>query len=207
MVKNNFSFTTPLLIEANGKRQLISPASGAVISYDPTSGKELWRCGYDQGYSVVSRPLYAHGLIYVSTGFNRAKLMAIRPDGKGDISKTHVAWVHEKAVPKESSPIIVDDYLYMNDDKGVGTCLDAKTGKVIWEERLSKHNFSASPIYAGGLIYFHDGEGVTTVVKPGKKLDVVATNDLGEHGLSSFAVTDGSLLIRTESALYRIGKP
>ncbi len=206
-VARNFSFTTPLLIEVNGQRQLISPASGAVIAYDPSNGKELWRCGYGEGYSVVSRPLYANGLIYVSTGFNKAKLMAIRADGEGDVTKTHVAWVHEKNVPKESSPIIVDDYLYMNDDKGLATCLDAKSGKVIWEDRLTKKNYSSAPIYAGGLIYFHDGEGVTTVIKPGKKLDVVATNDIGEHGLSSFAVTDGSLLIRTDSALFRIGKP
>lgn len=206
-VERNFSFTTPLLIEVDGEQQLISPASGAVIAYDPSNGKELWRCGYDQGYSVVARPLYAHGLIYVSTGFNRAKLMAIRPDGKGDVTKTHVAWVHEDAVPRESSPIIVDDLLYMNDDKGFATCLDAKTGEVIWEDRLTKNNYSSSPIYAGGVIYFHDGEGVTTVVKPGKKMEIIASNDIGEHGLSSFAVTDGALLIRTESGLFRIGKP
>ncbi len=206
-VERNFSFTTPLLIEVNGERQLISPASGAVIAYDPSSGKEIWRFDYDEGYSVVPRPLYAHGLIYVCSGFNRAKLFAIRPDGKGDVTKTHMAWVHEKAVPKESTPIIVDDYLYMNDGQGVATCMDAKTGEVIWQERLTRKSYSSSPIYAGGLIYFHDGEGVTTVIKPGNKLEVVATNDLGEPGLSSFAVTDGSLLIRTESNLFRIGKP
>lgn len=207
-VARNFSFTTPLLIEVNGEKQLISPASGAVIAYDPSSGKEIWRCGYGEGYSVVARPLFANGLIYVCSGFNRAKLMAIRPDGKGDVTKTHVAWEHdEKDVPKESTPIIVDDLLFMNDDKGTGTCMDAKTGKVFWQERLTKNSYSASPIYAGGLIYFHDEKGITTVIKPGKKLDVVATNDLEEHGLSSFAVTDGSLFIRTDSNLYRIGKP
>ncbi|MCF6311623.1 MAG: PQQ-binding-like beta-propeller repeat protein [Verrucomicrobiales bacterium] len=206
-VSRHFSFTTPLLIEVNGQRQLISPASGAVIAYDPSNGKEIWRCGYGEGYSVVARPLYANGLIYVSTGFNKAKLMAIRAEGKGDVTKTHIAWEYEKAVPKESSPIIVDDYLYMNDDKGLATCLDAKTGKLIWEGRLTKKNYSAAPIYAGGLIYFHDGEGMTTVIKPGKKLDIVARNDIGEHGLSSFAVTDGALFIRTDSALFRIGKP
>lgn len=207
VVERPFSFSTPLLIEVNGKRQLISPASGAVIAYDPNDGKEIWRCGYGQGYSVVPRPLYAHGLVYVSTGFNRAKLMAIRPDGKGDVTETHLAWIHEKNVPKESTPIIVDDFLYMNDGKGEATCLDAKSGEVIWQERLTKNNYSASPVYVGGLIYFHDGEGVTTVIKPGRKLEVVATNDLGEPGLSSFAVTDGALLIRTGSTLYRIGKP
>lgn len=206
-VERPFSFSTPLLIEVDGQRQLVSPASGAVIAYDPADGKEIWRCGYDQGYSVVSRPLHAHGLIYVSTGFNRAKLMAIRPDGKGDVTKTHVAWEHdEKDVPKESTPIIVDGLLFMNDDKGTATCIDAKTGKVFWQERLTKNSYSASPIYAGGLIYFHDEKGVTTVIKPGKKLEVTATNDLAEHGLSSFGVTDGSLFIRTDSTLYRIGK-
>jgi len=206
-VERKFSFSTPLLIDVNGKRQLISPASGAVIAYNPSDGKELWRFDYEEGYSVVPRSLYAHGLIYVCSGFNRANLIAIRPDGKGDVTKTHLAWKYSKAVPKESTPIIVDDFLYMNDDKGVATCLDAKTGNVIWQERLTKRSYSASPIYVGGLIYFHDSEGVTTIIKPGQKLEVVATNDIGEPGLCSFAVTDGSLLIRTDSTLYRIGKP
>ncbi len=202
-----FSFSTPLLIEVDGQRQVVSPASGAVIAYDPATGKEIWRCGYGQGYSVVSRPLYAHGLVYVTTGFNRAKLMAIRANGKGDVTKTHIAWEHdEKDAPKESSPIIVGDLLFMNDDKGTATCLDAKTGKVYWQERLTKNSYSASPVYAGGLVYFHDEKGVTTVIKAGKELEIVATNDLAEHGLSSFAVTDGALLIRTDSTLYRIGK-
>ncbi len=204
-VARTFSFSTPLAIEVNGKTQVIAPGSGAVIAYDPDNGKEIWRCGYGEGYSVVPRPVYAEGLIYVCTGFNQAKLMAIRPDGKGDVTDSHVAWVHDKAVPKESSVIVVDGLVYFNDDKGVASCLDAKTGEVMWQERIAAGSYSASPIYADGRIYFQNGEGVATVIEPGKELKKIAENDIGEFGLSSYAVTDGAIFIRTESALFRIG--
>ncbi|MCB1230274.1 MAG: PQQ-binding-like beta-propeller repeat protein [Verrucomicrobiae bacterium] len=207
-VKRTFSFSTPLAIEVNGKTQVVSPGSGAVISYDPETGAEIWRCDYDEGYSVVPRPVYAHGLVYVCSGFNQAKLYAIRSDGQGDVTESHVAWVYSKTVPKESSPIVVDDLLYFNDDKGVATCLDAKTGDVQWQERLAPGGYSASPIYADGHLYFQNGEGVATVIRPGRKFDKVAENEIGEPGLASYGVADGALFLRTESKLFRIaGNP
>ena len=116
--------------------------------------------------------------------------------------------MYSKTVPKESSPIVVDDLLYFNDDKGVATCLDAKTGDVQWQERLAPGGYSASPIYADGHLYFQNGEGVATVIRPGRKFDKVAENEIGEPGLASYGVADGALFLRTGSKLFRIaGNP
>ncbi len=205
--KRPFSFSTPLAIEIDGKTQVISPASGAVLAYNPVTGKEIWRFLYGEGYSVVARPVFSNGLIFVGSGFNKAVLYAIRPGGKGDVTESHLAWKYEESVPRESSFIVVDDLLYMNDDKGTLTCLDAKSGEQYYQERISgKGGYSASPLYASGNIYFHNGGGVTTVVKPGKKFRQVAENDIDEFGLSTFAIVDDGFIVRTEGNLLRIGK-
>ncbi|MCB1079959.1 MAG: PQQ-binding-like beta-propeller repeat protein, partial [Verrucomicrobiae bacterium] len=130
---------------------------------------------------------------------------AIRPDGKGDVTNTHIVWQTSKQVPKESSVLVVDDLLYFNDDKGVTSCVNAETGELYWQERLAAGGYSASPLYADGKIYFQNELGVTTIIKPGKTFQKIGENDLAEHGLSSFGVTDGALFIRTDSKLYRIG--
>lgn len=206
-VQRTFSFATPLLIEVKGKTQVISPASGAVIAYDPADGSELWRFRYGEGYSVVPRPLHRDGVIYVCSGFNRAILYAVKTDGTGDVTDTHLVWQDDKTVPKESSPILVGDEIYFNDDKGILSCLDAATGKEHYRERLDgQGGYSASPIFAGGHLYFHNGNGVTTVVKPGKTFTKVAENQLGEYGLSSFAVVSDGFVIRTEGHLIRLGE-
>ncbi|HRX53952.1 MAG TPA: PQQ-like beta-propeller repeat protein [Verrucomicrobiales bacterium] len=205
-VKRHFSFSTPLLITVDGQEQIISPASGAVIAYNPADGKEIWRFRYGEGYSVVPRPVFAHGMIYVSSGFDKATLYAVKVGGKGDVTDTHLAWKHEKNVPKESSFLIIDDLLFMNDDSGVGTCLEAKTGEPVWQERLAPGSYSASPLYVGGHILFQSGEGACTVVKPGRKFEKVGENQIGEYGLASMGVTDGALYLRTESKLFKIAK-
>ncbi|MEM1441262.1 MAG: PQQ-binding-like beta-propeller repeat protein [Verrucomicrobiota bacterium] len=206
-VMRPFSFATPLLIEVSGKPQAIVPGSGAVISYDPADGKEIWRSRYGQGFSVVPRPLYHNGKIYVCSGFLTAELYAVQVDGTGDVTDTHIEWSVKRQVPKESSPIIVDGLLYFNDDKGILTCVDADTGKEHYRKRLDgRGGYSASPVYAGGHLYFHNGDGVTTVVKPGPDFVEVAENDIGEYGLSSFAVVSDGFLIRTEEHLIRVGE-
>lgn len=206
-VQRTFSFATPLLIEVNGKIQIISPASGAVIAYDPADGQEIWRFRYGEGYSVVPRPLHRDGVIYVCSGFNRAILYAVKTDGTGDVTDTHLVWQDDKTVPKESSPILVGDEIYFNDDKGILSCLDAATGKEHYRERLDgQGGYSASPVFAGGHLYFHNGNGITTVVKPGKTFTKVAENQLGEYGLSSFAVVSDGFVIRTEGHLIRLGE-
>ncbi|HRQ89677.1 MAG TPA: PQQ-binding-like beta-propeller repeat protein, partial [Bacteroidia bacterium] len=186
-VKSTFSFSTPLIVEIGGKAQAIVPGSGAVVSYDPADGREIWRFGYGEGFSVVPRPLFRHGIVYVCSGFARASLFAVRADGTGDVTDTHLVWKDDKTVPKESSPILVGDWIFFNDDKGILSCLDAATGEERYRERLDgRGGYSASPVYAGGHLYFHNGDGMTTVVKPGDTFQKVAENQLGEYGLSSF---------------------
>jgi outer membrane protein assembly factor BamB len=198
-----FSFSTPLLITVNGKQQIISPASGACIAFDPADGKEIWRANYD-GYSVIPRPVFGHGMVFISTGFNTPKILAIRVDGQGDVTKTHIAWSLTKGAPHSPSLLLVGDELYGVSDKGLASCLDDRTGKPHWQERVVGANFSASPVYADGKIYFLSEEGVTTVVKAAKTFEQLATNKVGEKTLASFALADQAIFLRTESSLYRI---
>jgi outer membrane protein assembly factor BamB len=200
-----FSFSTPLVIEVDGKKQVISPASDVVCAYDLKSGDEIWRVTYE-GYSLIPRPVYAHGLVYTCTGFEAPQLLAIKADGKGDVTKTHVAWSIRKNVPLTPSLLVSGDELYMVSDHGMASCLDAKTGEAHWQERLGG-NFSASPILADDKVYFLSEEGVGHVVKAAKKFERIAKNDLKERTLASYAVAEGALFIRTETHLYRIEKP
>jgi outer membrane protein assembly factor BamB len=208
-VTRKFSFSTPLVIEVAGSPQVVLPGSGAVIAYQPSDGKEIWRFDYDEGYSVVPRPLYHNGKIYVCSGFNRAILYAIKVDGetKGDITESNLVWKVDKAIPKESSPIIVDNLLFINDDKGILSCFDADTGEHHYSERLNgEGGFSSSPVYADGHLFFHNGEGITTVVKPEDRFRKVEENDIGEYGLSSFAVASDGFVVRTDGSLLRIAE-
>ena len=200
-----FSFSTPLLIAVNGKQQIISPASGAVMAYDPADGKELWRVNYD-GYSVIPRPVFGHGMVYVSSSYNTPKLMAIRidADSSGDITKSHVAWTLAKGAPHTPSPLLVGDEIYTLSDGGLASCIDARTGKAHWQERIAGKGASASPSYADGKVYFQSEDGVTTVVKAGKTHEVLANNELKEKTFASFAFADRAIYLRTESKLYRL---
>jgi len=200
-VPKKFSFGTPLLISLNGKQQVIVPGSGAVMAYDPAIGRELWRVTYP-GYSLIPRPAYGHGLVFVSTGYESPTFLAIRPDGAGDVTQTHVAWRTRNNAPHTPSPLLVGDELYLVSDDGVATCLDAKTGKVHWKERLGGA-FSASPMEAGGRVYFQSEEGAGIVVKAGTRYEELARNPLGEKTYASYAVADGALFVRTEKRLYK----
>ena len=200
-----FSFGTPLLITAHGKQQIISPTADAVIAYAPKDGRELWRVGYKDGYSVIPRPVFGHDMIFFGTGYDSPTIMAVRVDGTGDVTETHVAWKMSKAAPHTPSPLLVGAELYTVSDGGIATCLDAKTGKVHWQERL-ENAYSASPFYADGKIYFQSEGGVATVIRAGKKFEQLAQNALEEKTFASYAATDGALYIRTERHLYRIGE-
>jgi outer membrane protein assembly factor BamB len=201
--KKTFSFSTPLVIEVNGRRQLISPGSGAVCAFDPDTGRELWRVRYGEGYSVVPRPVFGHGLVFVSSGFDRPSVLAIRPDGRGDVTESHVAWTLNKGAPNTPSLLLAGDELYMVSDGGIASCADTRTGKVHWQERLGG-GFSASPLCADGRLYFLNEEGVTTVLRAARDFVVLATNALGERTLASPAAADGALYLRTEGHLFKI---
>jgi outer membrane protein assembly factor BamB len=203
--KKKFSFCTPLLINVAGKAQLISPGSGAVCALDPATGKEIWRVRYGEGYSVVPRPVFGHGLIFLSSGFDKPELLAIRVDGKGDVTGTHVAWRATKGAPLTPSPLLLGDELYTVSDIGILTCWDAKTGTVHYQERVSG-DYSASPIHSGGRIYLLSEKGDGTVVKAGKSFEKIAENPLGERTLASYAVAGDDLIIRSAGNLYRVSK-
>jgi outer membrane protein assembly factor BamB len=199
--QRKFSFSTPLAITVGGQRQVISPGSGAVCAYDPRDGRELWRARYGEGYSVVPRPVFGHGLVFVSSGFDRPEVLAIRPDGKGDETGTHVAWKLARSAPKTPSLLLAGDELYLVSDDGIASGVDARTGQVHWQERV-EGAYSASPVFADGRIYLQSEDGTGVVLKAGKTFAVLARNPLGERSLASYAVTDGALFIRTAGHLF-----
>ncbi|MBI3874765.1 MAG: PQQ-like beta-propeller repeat protein [Verrucomicrobia bacterium] len=198
-----FSFSTPLVITVSGQKQIITPGSGAVCALNPKDGSEIWRVRYGEGYSVVPRPVFGHGMIFLSSGFDRASIIAIRPDGKGDVTDTHVVWTLGKSAPKTPSPLLVGDELYIVSDDGVASCVDAKTGSVYWAERLTG-GFSSSPLFADGKLYFQNETGTGFVLKAGKTFEKLAENPLGEKSLASYAVADKALFIRTEQTLFKV---
>lgn len=201
--KKKFSFCTPQLIEVNGKRQLITPGSNVVSALNPLDGAEIWRARYE-GYSVVPRPVYAHGLIFMSTGFDRPVALAIKPTGTGDVTDTHVVWRIDRQAPHTPSMLVVGDDVFMVADKGLVTCADAKTGAIHWQERVAGP-CSASPLYAEGRIYILDERGAGYVIKASRRLELLATNNLAEPTFASPAVSGKNLIIRTQAAVYCIG--
>ena len=203
--KKKFAFCTALLIEVDGQQQIISPGSDAVMAYDPATGREIWRHRYD-GYSVVPRPVYGHGLVYLSSGFDRPTFYAIKPTGRGDVTDTHLAWSFTKGAPHTPSPLLVGDEVYLVSDGGIASCLDARTGRVHWRERVCG-SCSASPFYSGGRIYILDESGKGVVIKAGKTFQKLAENEIGERTLASCAVGDNAFYLRSDKHLYKIRKP
>jgi len=197
------AYTTPLIVELAGSPQVISPGAFRAISYDPRNGKELWQVTYGEGFSNVPRPVYGDGLVFICTGFQEPSLLAVRVDGKGDVTKSKVQWKLDRGVPLTPSPLLVGSELYMVTDNGIVTCVDAKTGKEYWRARV-RGNHSASPIYADGRIYFLNEEGESVVLAPGQQLKHLATNQLDGRTLASMAVSNGSIFIRSDTHLYRI---
>jgi outer membrane protein assembly factor BamB len=198
-----FAFATPLVIDVAGQSQIVSPGAHSVVAYEPQTGDEIWHVAYT-GYSVVPRPVFGNGLVYLSTSFDSSVLYAIRPDGHGDVTETHVAWKQSRSAPYTPSPLLLGDDLYIVNDAGIVSCLDASTGKPRWTHRVGG-KFSASPMWADGKIYLQSENGETIVFRPGKaRFDEVAKNKLEEQSLATPAVLGRSLLIRTASKLYRI---
>lgn len=197
------AYTTPLVVALPGGDQVISPGAFRAVAYDPRNGKELWQVSYGEGFSNVPRPVYGDGLVFICSGFHQPSLLAVRMDGKGDVTKSKVQWKLDRGVPLTPSPLLVGSELYFVTDNGIVTCVDAKTGKEYWRARIGG-NHSASPIYADGRIYFLSEEGESVVLAPGQQLKHLATNQLEGRTLASMAVSGGSIFIRSDTYLYRI---
>jgi outer membrane protein assembly factor BamB len=196
------AFSTPLVVEANGKKQMLSVGARSAYSYDPQTGRELWKIHYE-GFSNAAMPVFGNGLAFIVTGFGKTELWAVRTDGTGDVTDTHVAWKTSKQVPRMPSPLLVEGLLYMPNEGGNLTCLEAMTGKEVWKQKLEGH-FSASPIFAGGRIYNCNEEGKTIVVKAGRDFEILAENTLDSGLMASPAASDKALYLRTKTHLYRV---
>ena len=201
------AYATPHIATLNGRPVLISSSAKAHYAYEPATGRELWRVEELGQHSTGARPVLGQGLIFISTGYSKSQIMAVRHGGKGVVTDTHVAWRYTRsAVPEKPSMLLVGDLLYMVDDKGgIVTCLEARTGKEVWSERIGG-NYSASPIYADGRLYFCSEEGKTTVLAPGRTFKKLAVNKLDEGFMASPAVAGKAIFLRTKTHLYRIGK-
>jgi len=197
-------FYTPIVIEAAGKTQLISPSSKACMSYDPRTGREYWRVRYGS-HSGAGMPMFGHGLLYLNTGFGTADLLAVKPDGEGDVTSTHVVWEAKRSIGSKPSQLLVGDLIFnVDDNPGVASCLDAKTGEEIWGGKRLGGEFSASPLAADGKIYFLGENGVCTVVRAAREYQELAANKLDDGFMASPAVTGKALILRTRSAIYRV---
>ncbi|MCY2989147.1 MAG: PQQ-binding-like beta-propeller repeat protein [Planctomycetota bacterium] len=196
------AYCTPKVLEHNGRLQLVSPAAVGTVAYDPLTGAELWKVQHG-GYNAAARPLYSHGLVIISIE-GGLKLLAVRPDGTGDVTKTHIAWSYGKATPTRPSPLIVQDHLYIVSDAGIVSCLDVKTGQVTWTERMGGRH-SASPIHADGRIYFFDEENKSRVIEANpQQFRLLAENPLDAGCMASPAVIGEAFILRTKTHLYRI---
>ena len=208
--------STPIIVEVDGKPQLFSVGAKAAYGYDPVNGRELWKVEF-HNWSAAPRPVFHKNHFLFVTGFSRAELWSLRAGGEGDVTESHVEWKIKNPIPKYASPLVVDDLLYIAAEESFLSCLDPKTGEVVWTERVGG-KFRSSPVYANGRIYFCNQSGETFVIKPGRTFELLAKNDLGlpdepgrgrNHppGITACpAVADGAFFLRTREAVYCIAE-
>jgi outer membrane protein assembly factor BamB len=197
--------STPIIISVNRKDLLISESSQLCQVFEPETGKEIWRVTYSGGDGTVSSPLFWNGIAYISTGLSKKELWAVRPDGKGDVTSSNVIWKFSDNVPGISTPVISNGLIFMINDKGILSCLDAKTGQLIWKEKLQgSYSFNFGPVSIEGNIYFTDMEGKTTVIKADKKFQIVAENKLDGKFIARPVVSENSLIMRSDTHIYKI---
>jgi outer membrane protein assembly factor BamB len=199
------AFSTPQVAQINGRWEMISLGAKAAYAYDPFTGKELWRVEERAQHSASTRPVLGHGMIFFPTGFSAGQLLAVRQGGNGLITDTHVAWRVKRGVSNKPSILLIDDLIYMIGDTGIASCIDAKTGAQVWQQRIGGE-YSASPVYADGKIWMFSEEGKTTVIRPGRTFEQLAENKLDEGFLASPAIAGKAFYLRTRTHLYRIEK-
>ncbi len=194
--------STPLIVTVGGKPQMLSVGAKAAYAYDPRTGRELWRVQHPD-WSAAPRPLSDGRRGFFVSGLARTELFAVNLDGQGDVTDTAVVWRLRTHIGKYASPLLVDGLIYTAAEESFVTCLEAATGEVVWRERIGgKH--AASPVYADGRLYFFDQQGKTTVLKPGRTFEVLATNTLDGGFMASPAVSGRAFFLRTKTHLYRV---
>ncbi len=196
------AFSTPLIIRHDGKTQMLSVGAQAAMSYDPLSGKEFWKVRY-RGFSNTPRPVYTDGTVYICSGYENCQMLAVRVDGHGDVTDSHVVWRVKKNMPTMPSPILVEGLIFTVDDDGIAVCIEAESGKVIWRKRVGG-NFSASPILAEGRVYLFPHGGPATVIEAGREYKQLAENHLDAGFMASPAVVGKAMILRTKTHLYRV---
>ncbi|MBL8218955.1 MAG: PQQ-binding-like beta-propeller repeat protein [Bryobacterales bacterium] len=203
------AYTTPTIAKVNGKLELIVSGGDLITGHDIDSVKELWRADVlnPTNYAmnrIITSPVYRDGLVYA--GSRVKPFVAMKPGGEGDVSQSHVVWTNQNG-PDVPSPVTDGELLYITNDRGIVFCLDAKTGAEVWgPQRIEAAIYSSSPVLADGKIYISNELGTTTVMKAGREFEVLAVNKFDEYTLSSPAISDGQIFLRTEKALYCIGK-
>ena len=206
--KSRLGHATPAVMKVNGKDQIISPAGDVIQGFDPTDGKLIWTVS-NKGEPCVPSTVIGDGLIY-STPSRTDPILAVRPDGKGDCTATHVAWEQRSGAPMMASFLYVKPCLYTCTESGILFCLDATTGEVFWQIRLRSGALNPSPIYADGKIYVLSEQGTTVVLKPSDDpktpAEIISKNELNDHCRASIAVAGKQLIIRTDNQLWCIGK-
>ncbi|HEY2883535.1 MAG TPA: PQQ-binding-like beta-propeller repeat protein [Pirellulales bacterium] len=201
------AFSTPQVIEVPGqpgKREMVSPSAGATIAYDPASGEELWRVR-SGGMNAAARPVFGNGLVYCTAPDGGFQLFAVKPGGRGDVTTSHVAWKFAKGVPSRPSPMLLGDSIFMVANNGVASCIDAVAGTQVWQHRFGG-DYSASPVYADGKLYFFDENGAAQVIDAKRQYNELAINHLDDGCMASPAIVGRSLIVRTKSNLYRFEK-
>lgn len=206
--KASVGWGTPVAVRVGGRDEIIVSSQGSVTAYDPGTGRELWVCD-GNSFEVIPTPVVGHGLVFAASG-RVGPTLAIRPGGRGNVTRTHLAWMSPKGSPFVPSPVVYGDQLYMvNDMASIVTSFDAATGKVLWQGRLGvaqREGFSASPVAVGGKIFFTNDLGETFVLRAGPTFELLRTNRLGETTLASPALVEGRWYIRTDRSLFAIGK-
>jgi outer membrane protein assembly factor BamB len=198
------SYVTPIIRTIDGQDQLVFSGSKSVVSLDPATGETIWTIDGPTEQFVASM-VFDGERFFMAAGFPTYHVRAIRPEGKGNVTESHVAWHEKNAKCYVPSPVVVDGYLLVADDRGTGNCYDAQTGERYWQARLGR-GFGSSLVTAGGLVYFPADDGLTKVIKPGKEVEILSENPIGELTNSSPAISQGQIFLRGEKHLFCIGK-
>jgi outer membrane protein assembly factor BamB len=196
-------FSTPHVFEWQGRPILLSSGAKAHYAYDPATGKELWRIDEHSSHSPCTRPVIGDGLAFIPTGHGKAGLLALKLGGEGLLDEKSVAWRMTRAFPNKPSVTLVGNLLFVINDAGIASCLDAKSGENLWSERLGG-NFSSSPIYSDGKLYVGNEEGKFFVFAADRKFELLAENEFDDGFMASPAVADSAMFLRSKSHLYRI---